>query len=110
MRAVLDTSTEVEQEVAGADQRLEHTAMILRRQRAVHELDAVVVGFGPARILSGHDGDAVCRSAYVTQDQRQDSLSDAAETDEYDPAGEFHMHFVAAHNLAPIFSLPRRCW
>jgi hypothetical protein len=30
----------------------------------------------------------------VTQDERQDSLSDAAEADHDDLARKFHMHFV----------------
>jgi hypothetical protein len=35
----------------------------------------------------------------VTQDQRQDSLSDTAESDHDYPAREFHMHCVFAHNF-----------
>jgi hypothetical protein len=43
----------------------------------------------------------------VTQDQWQDTLSDAAETHKYDLARKFHMHFVFAHNscLILVFSL-----
>jgi hypothetical protein len=58
-------------------------------------------GFIASGILGADDGDAIRRSADVTQDQRQDTLSNAAETHEYDPAAEFHMHFVFAHNFFP---------
>jgi hypothetical protein len=40
----------------------------------------------------------------VAQDQWQDTLSDAAETNEYDPARELHMHFVITHHFFPILS------
>jgi hypothetical protein len=45
-----------------------------------------LLGFRASGIFGGDNGDAIRRSADVTQDQWQDSLSDAAETDEYDPA------------------------
>jgi hypothetical protein len=46
----------------------------------------------------------------VTQDQWQDTLSDAAETDEYDPARKIHMHFVIAHNVFPILFRALLAW
>jgi hypothetical protein len=47
----------------------------------------------------------------VTQDQWQDTLSDAAETHKYDLARKFHMHFVFAHNsfLMMVGSLTLVC-
>ena len=81
---------------------------VMASHSAAAGTDAELLRLGAAGVLGGHDHDAVRGSAYVTQDQRQNSLSDAAETDEYDPARKFHMHFVAAHNFIPIFSLPRR--
>jgi hypothetical protein len=49
-------------------------------------------------VFRGQDDDAIGRSANVAQDQWQDTLSDAAETHDYDLARKFHMHFVSAHN------------
>ncbi len=61
-----------------------------------------MLGFGPAAVFRGDDGNAIGRSANVTQDQWQDTLSDAAETHKYDLARKFHMHFVFAHNSVLI--------
>ena len=71
----------------------------------IRDADVITVSplGGRAPRVGGHDGDAFGRSADVTQDQRQNTLSDAAETDEDDLARKFHMHFAAAHNLFPIF-------
>jgi hypothetical protein len=60
-----------------------------------------MLGFLPSGILGADDGNTVRRSADVTQDQWQDTLSNAAETHEYDPAAELHMHFVFTHNFFP---------
>jgi hypothetical protein len=45
-----------------------------------------------AGVFGGDDGNAPGGGAYVAQDQRQDTLSDAAETHENDLARKFHMH------------------
>jgi hypothetical protein len=55
-----------------------------------------------AGILRRHDGDAIRRSADVTQDQRQDALTYAAEADHDDPARKYHMHFFLAHNTSLV--------
>src|SRR5450631_288090 len=60
-----------------------------------------MLGFRTSGIVGAQDDDAIRRSADVTQDQRQDTLSDAAETHKYDPAAEIHMHFVFAHDFFP---------
>ena len=66
-----------------------------------------MVGFRPSGIFGADDGNAIRRSAYVTQDQWQDTLSDAAETHKYDPARKIHMHFVLAHNFLPNLFFPK---
>ena len=99
---------QVQQKIARAQQRLEHLPVIFAGQRGLHEFDAELLGFGSTRILGGHDGDAIRRSADVTQDQRQDSLSDAAEADEYDPARKIHMHCVFAHQCFPVLTMRSR--
>jgi hypothetical protein len=63
-------------------------------------------GLPPPGILRADDGDAIRRSAYVTQDERQDSLTDAAEADDDDPALKIHMHFVFGHNFLTLFDFP----
>ena len=101
--ATLDTSTDrFSRKSPGVQQRLQDLAVVLARQRGLDEFHAELLGFGAARVLRGDDGDAIGRSANVTQDQRQDTLSDAAETHKYDLARKFHMHFVVAHNSCPI--------
>src|SRR5208283_2409777 len=77
---------QIQQKIAGSQQRQQRLAVILARQRGLQEFDAELLCFGPPRILGGDDGDAIRRGAYVTQDQRQDPLAYAAEADENDPA------------------------
>jgi hypothetical protein len=60
-----------------------------------------MVSFFMSRIFGSQYGDAIRRSADVTQDQWQDPLSNAAETHKYDPALKIHMHFVFGHDFFP---------
>ncbi len=93
---------QIQQEIAGAEGGLQNPAVVLGRQRRLDEFHAKFLGFRVALVFGRDDGDAIRRSADVTQDQRQDTLSDAAETDHDDPAREFHMHFVCAHNVSAM--------
>jgi len=61
-------------------------------------------GLSPPAVFRGDDADAIGRSANVTQDQWQDTLSDAAKTHKYDLARKIHMHFVLVHYFFPILS------
>ena len=104
--AMLETSTDrLSRKSPAPEQRLEHAAVVLARERAFDELDAELLA--PRcrpRILGGDDGDAVRRNADVTQDQRQDPLADAAEADKNDPARKIHMHFVFAHESFTVLA------
>jgi hypothetical protein len=90
---------QVEQEIAAPDQRVEHALVILPRQRLLDEAHAVFRRFLRARVVCGDDRDAVGRDTDVTQDERQDSLPDAAEADENETAREIHVDRVVAHAL-----------
>ena len=87
-RDARDVDRQVQQEVAAADQRIEHLAVIVARERVDDELDAVLRGLALARLFRGDDGDALGLDADVTQHERQHALADAAETDEDQAAGE----------------------
>ncbi len=93
----------IQQEIAGAEQRLERLPVILAGQGGLYKPHAVMLGFAAALVLGGDDGDAIRRYADVPQYQRQDPLADAAEADEDDPAGKFHPQIRFAHVI--FFSL-----
>jgi hypothetical protein len=97
---------QVQEEVAGIQEGCENLPVIVPRQRGLDEFDPELFSFAPPAVFRGDDGDAIGRSANVTQDQWQDTLSDAAETHEYDLARKFHMHFVCAHNSVLILVCP----
>ena len=83
----------VEHEVTTTDVRIELTAIVVARDRQLHELDAVLLGFLLAAIVRGDDGDALFRDPDVTQDQGQRALSDAAESDEDDASRKLDVNF-----------------
>ncbi len=83
-----DLDRHVDQEVAAAEQRIQHAAVVLARQALLDELDAVLRSLLAARVLRRDDGDALGRDADVPQDERQHALADAAETDEQDAPGK----------------------
>ena len=78
----------VQQEVAATDQRLEHLLVVVARERADDELDAVFRGLALARLVRGDDGDALGLDADVAQHKRQHALADTAEADEDQAAGK----------------------
>ena len=93
-----DVDRQVEQEVAAADQRVEHVAEVLARQRVLDEADAVFRRDLGAGIVGGDDRDLVGLDADVPQDQRQHALADAAEADDDQAAGERDVNGVAGHD------------
>src|SRR3546814_16340991 len=74
-----DVDRQVEQEVAGTEQRLEHRLVIVAGQRLLDELDAVFVGDVMAAVFSGDDDDAVGRHLDMVPNQRPGAPADAGE-------------------------------
>ena len=86
----------VEHEVAAADVRIELAAIVVARQRHLHDLDAVLLGLLLAAIVGRDDGDALFRDADVAQDERQRALADAAEADEDDASWKLDVNLVVS--------------
>ena len=73
--------------------------LLLARERMHDEADAVFLGFPAPGVVRRDDGDALGRDATdVTQDQGQDALADAAETDEHEAPGEVRVNLVRSHS------------
>src|SRR5581483_6511079 len=87
----------VQHEIAAPNQRGQNTAEVLARQRLVVELDSVFFGLFPAPISRRDDRDAFGCYADVSQEQRQDTLSDAAEANDENPPWEIDIDLVIAH-------------
>ena len=76
----------------------------------IHEADAEFLGLLAPGIIGGDDRDPVCRQAPdMAHDQRQDTLADAAEADENQPAGEMGMDCVLGHKVAECTVKQSRC-
>ena len=61
-----------------AQQRFQHRAMVLARQRFDDETDAVSLRLGASALVRGHDGDpSRIETTDMAQDERQDALADA---------------------------------
>ena len=93
-----DVDRNIEEEVTAAEQRLEDAAVVLAHQRFTDEFHAEFLRFLRARVLRGHDSDAFGLDADVAQDQRQDTLPDAAKTDNQDTTREINVNRVC-HDL-----------
>jgi hypothetical protein len=99
---------QVQQEVAFADQRLEHLAVVVARERVDDELDAVLRRFALACLFCGDDGDAFGLDADVTQHERQHALPDAAETYEDQTTGKLHVNRKIGHGDALAKKVEKR--
>ncbi len=89
---------DIEQEVAATEHRIEDAADILARQRLTHELDAEVIRACAPLVIGGDDADAILRDSDVAQDQWQDTLTDATESDKKNSAGEIDVDLVFGHD------------
>ena len=99
-RDARNVDRQVQQEIAAADQRVEHLAEVVARERVDDELDAVLRRLALACLLRGDDGDALGLDADVTQHERQHALADAAETDEDQTAGKLNVNREIGHGDA----------
>ena len=96
-RDARDVHRQIQQEVAATDQRIEDALVVVARDRLLDEAHAELGSLSAAGVLGRHDRDAFGRNADVPQDQRQDSLADAAEPDDQEPAWEIHMDTMLGH-------------
>src|SRR5216683_3199675 len=87
-REARDLDGEVEEEIAGGEQRRQHLAIVLAGQRHPQEAHAIFPGDFGAALLSGDDGDALRLHPDMAQQERQYALADAAETDHDETAGK----------------------
>ena len=83
-----DVDREVEEEVAGAEQRVQHRAVVLAGQRLDDKPYAVTLRLLVAHVLRGDDRDPFRGHADVAANKRQYALTDATETDDHQIAGE----------------------
>ncbi len=95
----------VDEKVSPPQQGVQDAAEILAGQRLLDELDAQLLCLLHAALVRGHDRDAVWRNANVPEDQGQDSLADAAESDQQDAPGEIDVLLVIAHD-SPLSKTP----
>src|SRR5207248_836984 len=77
---------DIEQEVAVAKPGVEHAAVILVGQRLFDKADAVFGGDFPSSRLGGDDNDLLWPHLDMAQQQGQNPLADAAETDDDEPS------------------------
>ena len=107
-REARDFDRHVEQEVAWAEQRLQHGGVILAGQRLHEEAHAKVLGLFLAAILGGDDRHLIGLHVDVAQDQRQNALTDAAETDDHQSAAKFYVFCRARHDALRLRVLPEQ--
>src|SRR3954471_66065 len=72
----------VEQEVSTTQQRSQNPAMVLPCQGFLDEFDAVFLCFLSPRVCGRHNRYAIRCNAYVSQEEGQHALPDAAKTDD----------------------------
>ena len=96
-RDARNVDRQVQQEIAAADQRIEHLAVVVARERVDDELDAVLRRLALARFVRRDDGDALGLDADVTQHERQHALADTAETDEDQAVRKLHVDGKIRH-------------
>ncbi len=93
-----DLDGHIDEKVAAPEQRVEHPAEILARERLPDDLDAQILGLLKAALMGRQDRDALGGDADVPQEQRQHALTDAAEADDQDASRELDVNFVGSHD------------
>ncbi len=91
-----DLDRDVHQKIPAPEQRIQDAAEVLTGEGLLDDLDSQILGFLKAALVSRHDGDAVRSDTDVPEDERQDALANAAETDDQDATREFDVNFVIA--------------
>ena len=79
---------QVQQEVAAAQQRRQHVAIVAAGQRLDAHGNAIRRGDRRPTRIAGDDADLRGRDVDVAQDERQDALADAAEAQHHQAGGE----------------------